>query len=469
MPTTPGAPNYVQAGEDKGKIARTKIKKLMKELVMGEQSGDGGDSFTLSECLQVLHHRSLRNHLLLVYPREVLILDLDLGQTVGVVGMERGAPNILSVFSCSQRDAIFLLTEGGSVSVRLRRKGYSFVSTPAVEHSKSAGRHYSFGGGGGGGGSVSVTPAVTPAGSANFLTPPEEGYATDEKALEVVYEQKGLSENVRLVKNGRILGMAVNSMLESTLCVLTTEGRLIFLDVIADCKASQGDKFLCLEDMVPSQVGNAAGLALPTFRMYTSGILTGLASPPFIIRMCPPLTMKNLNEHTPYLALGAANGNIQVANVSTGKIEREFAVHTFPVCGIEWTSLNGVLSHAHQNLSGGSGGGLVRNELVHTDIRTGKVQPLRTNRSEEPPIEMLRVSHLKQYFIVAFSGAPFELWDLRNMTILRTMPKKFPPITALDWSPLHNLKSLKKKQQIDEKEQKSGKALPLTHGTVVSC
>ena len=52
-----------------------------------------------------------------------------------------------------------------------------------------------------------------------------------------------------------------------------------------------------------------------------------------------------------------------------------------------------------------------------------------------------------QYFIVAFLGAPFELWDLRTLTLLRTMPKKFPPITALDWSPLHNLKHLKRKER----------------------
>ena len=60
---------------------------------------------------------------------------------------------------------------------------------------------------------------------------------------------------------------------------------------------------------------------------------------------------------------------------------------------------------------------------------------------------MDRVSHLKQYFIVAFVGAPFELWDLTTLSLLRTMPKKFPPITALDWSPLHNMKHLKKKER----------------------
>ena len=43
--------------------------------------------------------------------------------------------------------------------------------------------------------------------------------------------------------------------------------------------------------------------------------------------------------------------------------------------------------------------GLVRNELMHTDIRTGKSKSLRTHRAEEPPIDMVRVSHLKQVCI----------------------------------------------------------------------
>ena len=57
---------------------------------------------------------------------------------------------------------------------------------------------------------------------------------------------------------------------------------------------------------------------------------------------------------------------------------------------------------------------------------------------------------------MAFIAAPFELWDLRSLTLLRTMPNKFPPITALDWSPLHNLKQLKRKEREKlEKEQQN--------------
>ena len=51
-----------------------------------------------------------------------------------------------------------------------------------------------------------------------------------------------------------------------------------------------------------------------------------------------------------------------------------------------------------------------------------------------------QVSQGKQYFVVAFAAAPFELWDLRKLCLLRTMPKKFPPISALVWSPLHSSK-----------------------------
>ena len=77
--------------------------------------------------------------------------------------------------------------------------------------------------------------------------------------------------------------------------------------------------------------------------------------------------------------------------------------------------------------------------MTTIDNAAGKLKVLRSDRSEEAAIDMVKVSHLKQYFVVAFVGAPFELWDLKKLCLLRTMPKKFPPITSIEWSPLHNL------------------------------
>ena len=45
----------------------------------------------------------------------------------------------------------------------------------------------------------------------------------------------------------------------------------------------------------------------------------------------------------------------------------------------------------------------------------------------------LQVSQQKKYFVVAFASGPFELWDLERLQLLRTMPRKFPTITAVEW------------------------------------
>lgn len=49
----------------------------------------------LNECLQLLYHQSCRHHLILLYPREILVLDLEINQTVGIIQMERsGSPYV---------------------------------------------------------------------------------------------------------------------------------------------------------------------------------------------------------------------------------------------------------------------------------------------------------------------------------------------------------------------------------------
>lgn len=143
-------------------------------------------------------------------------------------------------------------------------------------------------------------------------------------------------------------------MSERNLAVLTSDGKVIFLELVdslEDRRPAGAPPAFALDDLLPSSLdvaeASSASASAP-LRLLTSGILSGLALPPFVIRMCPPLTMKNLSEYVPLMAVGASNGNVQIANMSTGKLEREFAVHTFPVRGIEWTGLTSLLSHAHQ-------------------------------------------------------------------------------------------------------------------------
>ncbi len=128
---TPSAVDVVTPLDaDKTKATRTKIKRFMKDFVLSPSAttaaslqalAGGNNPLTLSGCSQVLYHRSAKNHLLLVYAREVLVLDLDIGQTVGIVAQDRSSPQILSVYPSRQRDALFMLNECGALSMRSRR------------------------------------------------------------------------------------------------------------------------------------------------------------------------------------------------------------------------------------------------------------------------------------------------------------------------------------------------------------
>lgn len=58
------------------------------------------EAVTLNDCLQLSYLPSKRNHMLLLYPREILILDLELSQTVGVVAIERSGVPFVQVRHC---------------------------------------------------------------------------------------------------------------------------------------------------------------------------------------------------------------------------------------------------------------------------------------------------------------------------------------------------------------------------------
>ena len=97
-------------------------------------------------------------------------------------------------------------------------------------------------------------------------------------------------------------------------------------------------------------------------------------------------------------------------------------------------------------------GGWLRNELILTNVRTGRTTLVRPDRGEEPPIELIRVSPLKQYFMLVFKDAPPELWDLRHLTLIRTLPRRFPGIVTLEWLPSHLQRHIKKSTATDDSD-----------------
>lgn len=62
----------------------------------------------------------------------------------------------------------------------------------------------------------------------------------------------------------------------------------------------------------------------------------------------------------------------------------------------------------------------------------------------------------RQYFIVAFKDQPFELWDLRNLSLLSTVSQNFRSISCLEWSPRSALR-----RKHSETGEETGLASPL--------
>jgi WD40 repeat protein len=258
--------------------------------------------------------------------------------------------------------------------------------------------------------------------------------------LEIAYESRIQSENVRIGKHGKVLGLAVHPVNEDQISFLTSDGRVYFLEY---------------EEGISCQWLPRGDCVWTDQKINIKSIVGCLSGQLKIIKMCPPLCAKNESVYRPLLAAGSNSGNLLFYNLNTGSLEREVSVHTSAVADIEWISdfpSPALLSCSYNPVTGSN---VVKNELILTSVLTGKTKVLRGERGEESKITMIRVSSSLQFFVIAFANAPFELWDARKFCLLRTMPKKFPHVSALTWSPNH--KSRKKNSLPSESEKQTGK------------
>uniref|UniRef100_A0A672R577 WD repeat-containing protein 11-like n=1 Tax=Sinocyclocheilus grahami TaxID=75366 RepID=A0A672R577_SINGR len=376
-----------------------------------------GAKKALNKVKVLITNEKPTNHMLLLYPREILILDLELSQTVGVVAIERSGVPFIQVIPCAQRDALYCLHENGCVTLRVCR---------------------------------STTPS-----------PNETVNDPEQNLQELVYDLRSQCDAIRVTKTVRPYRVVICPVNENSAALVVSDGRVMLWELKAHaskpssslssgwpplyspvnfCGTPLHQNQKCIPDL---SLNTMIGQQEVHLKFMLTGLLSGLPLPPFSLRMCPPLTTKNINHYQPLLAVGTSNGSVLVYNLTSGLLHKELSVHSCEVRGIEWVSLTSFLSFATSvpnNL------GLVRNELQHVDLRTGRCFAFRGERgNDEPAIEMIKVSHLKQYLVVVFRDKPLELWDVRTGTLLREMAKNFPTVTALEWSPSHNLKSLKKK------------------------
>uniref|UniRef100_A0A5F9D790 WD repeat domain 11 n=1 Tax=Oryctolagus cuniculus TaxID=9986 RepID=A0A5F9D790_RABIT len=423
-PSGPGKKVYISSphsspAHNKLAAATGAKKALNKVKILITQEKPSAEFITLNDCLQLAYLPSKRNHMLLLYPREILILDLEVNQTVGVIAIERTGVPFLQVIPCFQRDGLFCLHENGCITLRVRRS-YNSIFTSSNEE-----------------------PDPDP-------------------VQELTYDLRSQCDAIRVTKTVRPFSMVCCPVNENAAALIVSDGRVMIWELksavcnrnsrssssgasplyspVSFCGIPVGVLQSKLPDLsLDNMIGQSAiageeppkGSALQEvhLKFLLTGLLSGLPSPQFAIRMCPPLTTKNIKMYQPLLAVGTSNGSVLVYHLTSGLLHKELSVHSCEVKGIEWTSLTGFLSFA---TSTPNNMGLVRNELQLVDLPTGRSIAFRGERgNDESPMEMIKVSHLKQYLAVVFKDKPLELWDVRTCTLLREMSKNFPAITAL--------------------------------------
>jgi hypothetical protein len=244
-----------------------RLRRMVRSIVLGGEGGQAGPAQP-NDCTTALFHRALPAAVLLAYPKEVLLVDTELGQTIGVIGLERSHSPLAALAVASQRELLLLLHESGSVSAWAPRPGLA---------------------------PQAVTPAPGPPPRSQSLSsfpgPASVSAPPGEVVLEVQYSSVASSDHVRLGKNCKVLGLALNPVSQMEVAFLTTDGRVLLL-AVRGAPPPGGPQAL-----LPRLAGLPA--CLPPLGLGVGAILPGLASPPHTIRMCPPLTVKNWADYRP--------------------------------------------------------------------------------------------------------------------------------------------------------------------------
>lgn len=133
----------------------------------------------------------------------------------------------------------------------------------------------------------------------------------------------------------------------------------------------------------------------------------------------------------PLVAVGTQSGTIDVIDVSANAVSVSFAVHSSVVRGLRWLGNSRLVSFSYSQGTEKAGGYI--NRLVVTCLRSGLNRPFRVlQKPERAPIRALRASSSGRYLLILFRDAPVEVWAMTKTPImLRSLAL---PFTVLEWT-----------------------------------
>lgn len=133
----------------------------------------------------------------------------------------------------------------------------------------------------------------------------------------------------------------------------------------------------------------------------------------------------------PLVALGTQSGSIEVIDVPANAVAASFSVHSSVVRGLRWLGNSRLVSFSYIQGTEKTGGFI--NKLVVTCVRSGLNRTFRVmQKPERAPIRALRASSSGRYLLILFRDAPVEVWAMTKTPImLRSLAL---PFTVVEWT-----------------------------------
>ncbi|XP_018646913.1 hypothetical protein Smp_137210 [Schistosoma mansoni] len=276
-----------------------------------DSSSDNSRITSIRTCLQVTYHRYHKDCALFVFRREIIIVNLGLVRPLHVVSLDPSWPSFSRVYSCTQRDVIICLHENGNLSVYACR-GLALAADPSLHPS-------------------------------HLLRKPTKESSDLHSDNSCTYVLVATAASSRRPKQVHHVDFSVNQMNELNIVVASIDGRFQFWQLRAVRDSTFCDEvkpIWSLSDLLP----HAPVVDKAPIKLYLE--LNGLYSPnrsePTLCRVCPPnlmgLSMID-SIRGPLVAVGNNRGDIQIWDVSSAILWREYHVLPVPIKGIEWIAI----------------------------------------------------------------------------------------------------------------------------------
>ncbi|VDM58750.1 unnamed protein product [Angiostrongylus costaricensis] len=341
------------------------------------------DQVKLASSVQsIVFHKAFRDILFVADHTQVYCFHTELFAVLFSTTLE---PNVISLFCCSSRDAVFSVQASGSITLRI--------------------------------GTFS---------------------ATNERAG----AQLGLEKVVRLGTQQRAVSAALCPVTQNSIAVVFSSGKLVLWQLTSEGALTHDYRNSFIEDNLA--FGKDLNTTpVGTLSIHQTAFLDALSSGVSCLRIRPMNDFskgddsldKIAFEFSHLIAVGSHSGILHLVDVFTCDIIREFTIQSSPIKCLEWGGAYTVITSGYSHSL--STAQVVRNDLFATDIRTGMKRRIRPE-ADESPITLLRVSFYQCYLALAFQREPLEIWDLKDFRLLRRMSKTCPLIVDMAWSCKHH-------------------------------